>query len=258
MFLKKIVEKKKEEVKERKKVLSVREIEERISRVPPPRNFLEAISGHAPVAVIAEIKRASPSLGVIKDNVDPLQFARDYEKGGASAISVLTEPNFFKGDLSDLNLVKENSSLPLLQKDFIIDPFQVFEGRAAGADAVLLIAALLDREQLNDFVRLVGDLGLVPLVEIHGEDDLEKISTLSLPLIGINNRDLKTFEVDLGTTLRLRREIPPGIKIISESGIKNSDDVRLLRESGVDGILVGEILMRSSDPASTIRELLEI
>lgn len=177
--------------------------------------------------------------------------------GGACAISVLTEAHFFKGNLSDLNRVKEKTILPVLQKDFILDPFQIYEGRASGADAILLIAALLDREELKDFAELVRDLHMIPLVEIHNEKDLEKISTLDLPLIGINNRDLKTFEVDLRTTLRLKGEIHSKTKVISESGIRSSQDVRHLREAGVDGILVGEILMRSSDPASKIRELLE-
>lgn len=257
MFLRKIVEKKKEEIEERKRIFSIREMEERISSLSPPRDLIEAISQHAPMALIAEIKFASPSAGVIKTNGDPRQIASIYKSAGASAISVLTEPNFFKGDLSYLGLVKEKTSLPVLQKDFIIDPFQIFEGRAAGADAVLLIAAILSREQLNDFVDLTISLRMVPLVEIHNEEDLDKISHLNLPLIGINNRDLKNLEVDLRTTLRLRKEISSKSKVISESGIRSSQDVRLLREAGADGILVGEILMRSSDPASKIKELLE-
>ena len=201
---------------------------------------------------------ASPSLGAINENVDILRLCREYEKGGASAVSVLTEAHFFKGDLSLLPLIKKETSLPVLQKDFIIDLFQIYEGRASGADAVLLIAALLDRERLRDFVGLARELGMVALVEIHNEDDWEKASVLDLSLIGINNRDLKTFEVDLGTTFRLKREIPPKIKVVSESGIKDPQDVRVLREAGVDGVLVGEILMRSSDPASKIRELLGV
>lgn len=257
MFLEKIVEKKKEEVEEKKKIFSIREMEEKISNLSPPRGLTEAISQHAPMALIAEIKFASPSAGVIKTDGDPRQIASEYESAGASAISVLTEPNFFKGDLSYLGLVKGKTSLPVLQKDFIIDPFQIFEGRAAGADAVLLIAAILERGQLKDFVKLTMELQMTPLVEVHDEYDLEKISNLVLPLIGINNRDLKTFEVDLKTTLRLKRRTPPRTKVISESGIKNSGDVRLLREAGVDGILVGEILMRSSDPVSKIKELLK-
>ena len=257
MFLEKIVEIKKEEIQRRKSQSYQRKMEETISHLPPPRNLMEAISQHAPMALIAEIKRASPSLGVIKENVDLHQIASAYEAGGACATSVLTEACFFKGDLSHLQQIKERVSLPILQKDFILDTFQIYESRASGADAILLIATLLDRNQLKEFVELVQDLHMVPLVEIHNENDLEKTSSLDLSLIGINNRDLRTFEVDLETTLRLRREVSPETKVISESGIKSSEDVRLLREGGVDGILVGEILMRSSDPASKIRELLE-
>ncbi|OGP93383.1 MAG: hypothetical protein A2157_17965 [Deltaproteobacteria bacterium RBG_16_47_11] len=256
MFLEKIVEAKREEIRRKKTPFRQRELEEIIPSLPLSRDVMDSISQHSPIAVIAEIKRASPSLGMINENVDILQFAREYEDGGASVISILTEPHFFKGDLSYLNLAKKETSLPILQKDFILDPFQIYEGRVSGADAILLIAALLDREQLNDFVDLTRELHMIPLVEIHNEEDLQKISVLHLPLIGINNRDLKTFEVDLGTTLHLKKEIPSTAKVISESGIKRSQDVRLLKEAGVNGILVGETLMRSPDPASKIKELL--
>ena len=239
MFLRKIVEKKEEEIEERKRIFSIREMEERISSLSPPRDLTKAISQYSSLALIAEIKFASPSAGVIRPDGEPGQIASIYESAGASAISVLTEPNFFKGDLSYLGMVKEKTSLPVLQKDFIIDPFQIFEGRAAAADAVLLIAAILSREQLNDFVDLAISLRMVPLVEIHNEEDLDKILHLDLPLIGINNRDLKTLEVDLRTTLQLRKEISSKSKVISESGIRSSQDVRLLGEAGVDGILVG-------------------
>src|SRR4030043_2315645 len=258
MFLEKIVEIKKEEIRRRKTPARQKEMEEMIPSLPLPRDFLKAIFLPSPMGVIAEVKRAPPSLGVINEDIDILQVAREYEKGGASAISVLTEENFFKGHLSYLNLIKKETSLPVLQKDFILDPFQIYEGRVSGADAILLIAALLDREQLNDFVNLAKSLHMVPLVEIHNEDDLEKILDFNLSLIGINNRDLRTFEVDLRTSLRLRRKIPSKIKVISESGIKSSEDVKVLKWAGFDGILVGEILMRSTDPALKIKELLNI
>ncbi len=151
--------------------------------------------------------------------------------------------------------VKDRVTLPLLQKDFIIDPFQIYEGRIAGADAVLLIAALISPEQLRDWSRLIGDLGMTPLVEVHNEQDLDKVSGLSLPVLGINNRDLQTLEVSLEVTRHLIEKIPPGITVISESGIRNRRDVERLREAGARGILVGEILMRSADPAAKIREL---
>jgi indole-3-glycerol phosphate synthase len=258
VFLEKIVETKRKEIQRRKTRSRQREIEEMIPSFPPPRDFLSAVSQHAPMALIAEIKRASPSLGVIREDVDVIQISKEYEKGGASAISVLTETHFFKGDLADLNLIKKTTSLPVLQKDFILDSLQIYEGRLSGADGILLIAALLDREQLKAFVGLAKSLHLFPLVEVHNEDDLKKVSVLDLPLIGINNRDLRTFQVDLETTLRLKREILSSVKVISESGIESCRDVKLLREAGVNGILVGEALMRSSNPGSKIRELLEL
>ena len=257
MFWEKVTEIKKEEIAKRKLLFPLKEMEEMVSRLPPPRGFMEAISHHAPMALIAEIKRSSPSAGVINKDVDLHRIASAYEAGGACAISVLTETHFFNGKLSHLIQLKEITSLPFLQKDFILDPFQIYEGRALGADAILLIASLLDRNELKDFAQLAQSLQLVPLVEVHDESDLEKTSALDLSLIGINNRDLRTLEVDLKTTLRLKKEIPSGKKVISESGIRSAEDVRLLREAGVDGILVGEILMRSSDPTSKIRELLE-
>jgi len=256
MFLEKIVDIKKDEIRRKKTPSRQREMEEMIPSLPLPRNFMESISQHPPIAVIAEIKRASPSVGVIKEDADLCSIVRDYQTGGACAISVLTEAHFFKGDLSYLPLIRRETFLPVLQKDFILDPFQIYEGRVSGADAVLLIASILEQDQLKEFADLVQKLYMVPLIEVHNESDLEKALPLHLPLIGINNRDLKTFEIDLKTTLRLRREIPLETKVISESGIKSSEDVRFLRDAGVDGILVGEILMRSSDPASKIKELL--
>lgn len=255
MFLEKIVDIKKDEIRRRKTPSRQKEIEEMISSLPPPRNFLESISQHGPIAVIAEIKRASPSVGIIKEDADLCSIVRDYQTGGACAVSVLTEAHFFKGDLSYLPLIRRETFLPVLQKDFILDPFQIYEGRVSGADAILLIGSILERDQLREFADLAQTLHMVPLVEVHNESDLEKALPLHLPLIGINNRDLTTFEVDLKTTLRLRREIPLETKVISESGIRSSEDVKLLRDAGVNGVLVGEILMRSSDPASKIREL---
>jgi len=258
MFLEKIIQIKKEEVGEKKKGFPLKALEEIIQSVAPPRDFMEPFSKNISMVLIAEIKFASPSLGMIAEGKDLHQIAQQYERGGASAISVLTETYFFKGDLLYLRRVKEASKLPVLQKDFILDPFQIYEGRARGADAVLLIASLLNREQLKDFVGLTQELHMIPLVEIHDEGDLEKISDLALPLIGVNNRDLSTFTIDVKNSLRLKEKIPSAIKVISESGIKDPKDVKLLREAGIQGILVGEILMRSSDPASKIQELLSI
>ncbi len=255
MFLEKVAALKKQEIQVRKTSSSLEEMKRRIARLPSPRNFEASFTGKNSMALIAEIKRASPSAGVIREEIDLPRLAGQYQAGGASAISVLTETHFFHGEIGNLARVKDRVPLPLLQKDFIIDPFQIYEGRAAGADAVLLIAALISPEQLREWSRLIGDLGMTPLVEVHNEQDLDKVSGLSLPFLGINNRDLQTLQVSLEVTCRLIEKIPPGITVISESGIQNRRDVERLREAGARGILVGEILMRSADPAAKIREL---
>ena len=256
MFLERMIAIKREEINGRKTSSLLKEMRERISDLPSPRDLTKSILKNGPMAVIAEIKKASPSAGIIQESDDLARIAGAYQAGGASAISVLTEAHFFQGALSHLRQVREAVSLPLLQKDFIIDPFQIYEGRMAGADAILLIAAILSPRQLKEFSELAESLGLVPLVEVHDEEDLEKISGLDLPLIGINNRNLKTLEVDLETTFRLIKRVRQGATIISESGIRNRKEVERLQEAGVRGILVGEVLMRAGDPARKIQELL--
>jgi len=258
MFLEKMAAIKRKEVDRRKASVSLEEMEKRVSNLPSPRNLLESISKNGPMALIAEIKQASPSAGVIQERADIRRIAGAYQAAGACAVSILTEAHFFRGELSHLRQVKDVVSVPVLQKDFIIDPFQIYEGRVAGADAVLLIAAMLAPDQLREFAELARGLGLVPLVEVHDEEDLKKISGLDLPLIGINNRNLKTLGVDLETTFRLFGRIRPGSVVISESGIKNREDVKRLQEAGVRGILAGEVLMRAPDPAAKIRELLDL
>ena len=256
MFLEKVIARKREEINRRKTSSSLKEMKEMVSDLPSPRDLTASISKNGPMALIAEIKKASPSAGIIRESADMGRIACAYQAGGASAISVLTEAHFFQGALSHLRQVKEAVSLPVLQKDFVIDPFQIYEGRMAGADAILLIAAILDPRQLREFAELAGGLGLVPLVEIHDEEDLKKISGLDLALIGINNRNLKTLEVNLETTFGLIERVCPGATVISESGITNRNDVKRLQEAGAKGILVGEVLMRAPDPAFKIRELL--
>jgi len=256
MFLERVAAIKRKEVDRRKASVSLGELQEKVSTLPPPKDFLESLLRNGPMALIAEIKQASPSAGVIQVGADIQRIACAYQAAGACAISVLTEAHFFQGELSHLGRVKDMVSIPLLQKDFIIDPFQIYEGRAAGADAVLLIAAMLAPDRLREFAELARGLGLVSLVEVHDEEDLKKISGLDLPLIGVNNRNLKTLEVDLETTFRLFDRIRPESVVISESGIKSREDVKRLQQAGVKAILVGEVLMRSSDPATKIRELL--
>jgi len=256
MFLEKVAGMKREEVHKRKNLSSLQEMQKKVSDLPAPREFLRALLNKCPMALIAEIKRASPSAGMIRQDADIQGIARKYQAGGASAISVLTEARFFHGALGHLVMVKEAVSLPVLQKDFIIDPFQIYEGRIAGADAVLLIAAMITQGQVGEFTQLIRDLGMIPLVEVHNEEDLEKVSGLPLPLIGINNRNLQTLEVNLEVTCHLIKKIPQGTMVISESGIKNREDVKRLQQAGARGVLVGEVLMRSADPATKIRELL--
>jgi indole-3-glycerol phosphate synthase len=256
MFLEKIVALQKEDLSRRKTPTRLEDLKRQIEDLPKPRDFERALRQDGSLALIAEIKRASPSAGLIRERSDIAQMAQEYQRGGACAISVVTELRYFRGDLSFLGMAKEAVPLPLLQKDFIIDPLQIYEGRAAGADSILLIAAILGREELEELVHLARSLNLFPLVEIHDEEDLEKVAALQLSTLGINNRNLKTLEVDLGTTERLIRKAPSGVRIISESGIRGRKDVERLERAGVGGILVGETLMRAADPASEIKRLL--
>lgn len=208
-----------------------------------------------PPRIIAEVKKASPSKGIIRPDFDPVAIARSYESAGAAAISVLTDEEFFQGHLDYLTDCREAVSLPVLRKDFTIDEFQIFEARHAGADAVLLIAALLDTGKLTDFRLLAESLGMTALVEVHDEVELESALASGAAVIGINNRNLQTFEVTLDTTFRLAPRIPPGKVIVSESGIATNDDLRLLADAGVYAALVGESLMRAADPGEKLKEL---
>lgn len=244
------------EVARRKQTLPLEVVQAQATSVPPPRDFVAALQG-APSrpALIAEIKRASPSRGLLCPNLDPVHLARIYRESGAAAISVLTDERFFRGSLDDLRAVRQAVALPLLRKDFIFDPYQVYEARAAGADAVLLIAAMLDDETLAGLYGLIGVLGMTPLVEVHDEAELRRVLRLKPRLVGINNRDLRTFKVDIETTARLRPLVPEGVTLVAESGIHTCADVARLAEIGVDAMLVGESLVTAQDPATKIREL---
>jgi len=220
-----------------------------------PRDFASALRGPG-LRLIAEIKRASPSRGTIRPGLDPAALAREYERGGAAAVSVLTDRQFFGGALSDLALVRRAVGLPLLRKDFIIDPWQLEESVAAGADAVLLIARLLGPEQLAGFLEDARQLELAALVEVHDEADLERALDAGARLVGINNRDLATFQVDLGVTARLRPLVPPAVTVVAESGISQPAHAAQLRRLGVHAMLVGEALVRSEHPAQAVRRLL--
>jgi len=223
--------------------------------VDPPRGFINALTQSSEIALIAEVKKASPSKGVICSDFDPRAIATSYEAGGAEAISVLTDEKFFQGSLEYLDLVRRTVSLPVLRKDFIIHELQITEASNYGADAILLIAAILDQVQIRDYLQMSRALHMDALVEVHNEKELEKALAAGSELIGINNRDLRDFTVDLNTTIRLRKEIPDTIPVVSESGIRDHADLQLLRDNGVAAALIGETLMRSADRAAALRQL---
>lgn len=213
-------------------------------RTPRPSDFVAALR-QSGTAVIAEIKRASPSKGVLAERVDPPELARRYERAGASAISVLTERHRFLGSLDDLRAVRAAVDLPLLRKDFLFDPYHLYQARAAGASAALLIVAMLEQSALVDLIGLAGELALTPLVEVHADDELDRALAANAQVLGINNRNLHTFDVDLAVTERLAPRIPHDRLIVGESGVFTNGDVARLRAAGVHAILVGEALMRA-------------
>ncbi len=224
--------------------------------VPPPRGFLRALTGFSGMAVIAEAKKASPSKGVICADFDPVAIAQSYETGGAQALSVLTDVDFFQGSLDYIPAVRAAVALPVLRKDFIIHEHQIGQARDYGADAILLIVAILDPFQLQDYREIAAGLGMDSLVEVHDEWEAEKALESGAGLIGVNNRDLRDFSLDLNTTLKVKKEIPLEIPVVSESGIKTNEDVRLLAAHGIKAVLVGETLMRAEDRGKALRELL--
>jgi indole-3-glycerol phosphate synthase len=223
--------------------------------VDPPRGFFRALVESPGLSVIAEAKKASPSKGLICADFDPVAIAGSYERGGARALSVLTDVDFFQGDLNFIPAVRKAVSLPVLRKDFIIHEAQIDEAVTFGADAILLIAAILDDYQLRDYQAMAGELGLDTLVEVHDEYEAERALKADVRLLGVNNRDLRDFSVDLNTTLKVKRMVPEGLPLISESGIRNHDDVRMLSEHGIKGVLVGESLMRAGHRAQALRDL---
>jgi len=222
----------------------------------PPRGFFRALAGYDGMAVIAEAKKASPSKGVICADFDPVAIASSYEAGGAQALSVLTDVDFFQGSLDYIPAVRAAVALPVLRKDFIIHEAQVHQARAYGADAILLIVAILDDHQLRDYRELAAGLGMDSLVEVHDEWEAERALESGAGLIGVNNRDLRDFTLDLNTTLKVKKEIPAEIPVVSESGIKTNEDIQLLAAHGIKAVLVGETLMRADDRAGALRELL--
>ncbi len=252
MILDTIVERKREEVAALKK----KGIQPPDTAIDPPRGFMQALIDVPGVAIIAEAKKASPSKGVIAPDFDPVQIAVNYKQGGAHAMSVLTDVDFFQGSIEYIPLVRNMVDLPVLRKEFIIDPLQIEEAVAFGADAILLIAAILETSQLREFRLQAEESGLDVLVEIHNEQELEKTLTAGSRLIGINNRNLNDFTVDLATTFRLQRQIPEEIPLVSESGISSRQDMLRLREAGITAALIGESLMRSREQSETLKQFL--
>jgi len=263
MFLNEIVKQKKVEVRATRGWNYQNELKSKIARQEEKRNihsFQAALSQKekfptgSKIHLIAEVKKASPSKGVIREDFDPEDIAVIYEKSGATAISVLTEKTFFQGDISYLEKIRSVVSLPLLRKDFMIDESQIPEAKAYGADAILLIAAILDKNQIHDYHLLAGEYGLDTLVEVHNEKELEKVIEWA-PVIGINNRDLATFEVDLATTFRLLKRIPCDRIVVAESGISRRDDLMALLEAQVRAVLIGEAFMKEKDIGAAVSSL---
>jgi indole-3-glycerol phosphate synthase len=252
--LQRILEVKRGEIAAAKQHSPLSSIENRAHAAPPVRDFVAALRARKP-AVIAEIKKASPSRGVLRADFDPAAIAQRYEKAGAACISVLTDRQFFQGDAAHLAAARGACALPILRKDFVIEPYQVLESRAFGADCILLIAACLTKDQMIELESVAASLGMAVLVEVHDATELEAALALRTPLIGVNNRNLKTFETRLETTLELLPRIPPSRLVVTESGILAAADVSRMRSAGVNTFLVGEAFMRSPDPGAALASL---
>jgi indole-3-glycerol phosphate synthase len=258
-ILKTILKYKMREIVDCTKKCSLRQIGQRTAQCPEVRSFFHALSTRLQlqqVAIIAEIKKASPSKGVLRKNFHPVEIARSYEENGAACLSVLTEEHFFQGKNVYLEEVRKSCALPILRKDFIIDPYQIYESRALGADCILLIVAALNDAQLEDLSGLAKHLGMDVLVEVHNREELERALSLRTRLIGINNRNLRTFETTLETTVELVKFIPNQCIIVSESGISTREDIAQLRRYQVHSFLIGEAFMIADDPGRALRELL--
>lgn len=251
-----IVATKRLEIAAAKVALPEAKLRDRLDLAPPVRNFFEALSVGPGIQLIAEVKKASPSKGVIRSDFDPVAIAKAYESSGAACISVLTDKEYFQGDLKYLAAIRQQVACPLLRKDFILDSYQLIEARAHGADAVLLIAECLDDCHLRKLHNEAIELGMTPLVEFYLPENLPRVIEAGATLIGVNNRDLRTFETDLSHTIRQRKRIPQDCLLVGESGIHSSTDVKLLEDAGVDAILVGEHLMASDDIGRAVRDLM--
>ncbi|MGL4345871.1 MAG: indole-3-glycerol phosphate synthase TrpC [Cellulosilyticaceae bacterium] len=256
MFLEQIVEKRRGDLERYQQYCSVEEMRERAYATRRIGQSLYQQLAQTSMGIIAEIKKASPSLGEIVKAFDVEAIAKIYDESDAIAISVLTEPHFFLGDYQHLESVRTHTQKPILNKDFIVHPWQIYQAKIIGADVILLIVAILSDQELQAYYELAYDLGLEVLVEVHTKDELERCLRLRPQMIGINNRDLKTFETHIETTVQLAEQVPRGCCLVSESGIRNKEQINRLRAKGVKGLLVGESLMKASDPQCVIKELI--
>lgn len=256
MILDRIIAHKRTELAKEQAAVPLATLESRVMELPPTRDFRGAISGEGNVQLIAEVKKKSPSKGVIREDFDPVSIAETYVANGAAAISVLTDRHFFAGELGYLEAIREAVDVPLLRKDFTIDPYHIYQARAAGADAILLIVGALTPVTLRDFMGVATSLSLACLVEVHTREELDIALAADAEIIGINNRDLRTFHTDLATTFALRQTIPEDRVVVSESGIYSRADVLRLQGADVQAMLVGESLMRSPDIGEQVRHLL--
>jgi len=254
--LKEIVQKKKERILLAKQAISEEELRLKVQGLPPARPFIEAIHKPRTLNLIAEIKKASPSAGIICPVFNPVEIAKIYQEAGAAAISVLTEEDYFQGNLAYINEVKNVAAVPVLRKDFILEPYQVYESRFYGADAILLIADILTKEKIVELMQVADSLGLDYLVEVHDEKELKKVLNCKAPVIGINNRDLHTLQVDFKTTEKLFPLIPKDKAGVVESGIKSSQDVLFLKILGVSAVLIGSAFMETADVKSKVEQLM--
>ncbi len=257
-ILKKILARKQQEIVERSNVRPMAQLMEQIASASAPRGFATALEAKLAVgqsAVIAEIKKASPSKGVIREDFDPAAIAKSYAKGGAACLSVLTDVDFFQGADRYLTMARAACGLPVIRKDFIVDPYQIYEARAMGADCILLIVSALNEEQLYQLHEVAITMGMDVLIEVHDVAELNTALKLDNPMVGINNRNLHSFDVSLDNTFQLLEHIPKGKIVITESGIHHRDDVVAMRENNVNAFLVGEAFMRSDEPGERLREL---
>jgi indole-3-glycerol phosphate synthase len=256
MFLDKIVAEKLAELEQRQKIVPLSEFEAAAKEKPPPLDMAAALKGDS-LRLIAEVKRASPSRGILRPDLDPVRLAETYARCGAAAISILTEAHYFKGNGEDLEAIRRRlPNTPLLRKDFILKPYQIFESRAWGADALLLIVAILDDSELKELLSLSHELGMQCLVEVHNEDELKRALATDARIIGINNRHLDTMAVDLNVTQKLRPLIPSDRLVVSESGIQGRGEIQKLKELGINAVLIGEVLVTADDVPAKIKELL--